>query len=485
MPYSPLLDGPFLLALARQFSSARERLALRTAGNLPSAPELVVALRLYIARSDRSRLHTPSLPPPPASTLRPPPVPQLAYYLALAEAAYASEAADLEARLAQVAVQPPLRSVHESGKWAPGYYVARDMRYDCVVVAVRGSKELADVVTNLSAEVEPFLGGHGHQGVVKSAHNLHEGLRPALAEFVDRYEPSGGVVVVGHSLGGAVAAALTLLLRQPSLDREFDENNESERAKNAFRSARCFSFAPPPFLSEDLAFRSQRAGIVTMVGGFDVVPRLSAASLDRLLVAVSRYNWGRDVGESFGRTVQNVATAFLDPNDARNVSAAVVEHGVSGISLATGAIAHTARAALEHPQGSATRSPMWSLALNATAFVSSLVSDSLAGSHQRSLVDERRRPDYSFARHFGMSEDDIERVLVEDAPREVYLAGVVYHLDRPYTEATGQEVNLAELPRSTLVRRDCEFFRDVEPSSWMVHDHNPNFILSALETLQQ
>lgn len=477
------MDTTFLFALARQLSAARERLSLRTAGNLPSITDFVFALRHYIARCDRTRLETRS----PAPTYAPgsprlPSISSLAYYVALAHAAYASAEDDLTAHLAVVGVAPSLLTVRESGKWAPGYFVARDMRYDRVAVVVRGSKELADMVTNLSAEVEQFLGGYGHQGVVRSAYNLYEKLRPTLTELLDRFEPQGGLVIVGHSLGGAVASALTMLLRDVTHDREFDHLSVSERTRASFRSTTCYSFAPPPFLSEELAQRTRRS-IVTLVSGLDVVPRLSAASLDRFLVAVSQYNWGRDVGESVGRTVENVATAFLDPSNARAIADAVVQHGVSGASLATGAISATARSTLERP-GREGRSPLWNMALNATMLVSSLVSSSLADGQSRSLVNERRRPNYAFARQFGMSAEDIDRVLVQDAPREVFLAGRVCHLDRPVTEPATSGMDLTELPPAVLVWKDCAHFRDIEASSWMVHDHSISSILAALEAIQ-
>lgn len=481
---SPLLDLSFLTALARQLLAARDRLSLRTDGNLPSVAELIVALRLYITRCDRQRAITAdplTISQGDDSTRAPPRIEKLAYYLALADAAYYVSDDDLRNRLEPIGVNMPIAKVDMAGKWAPGYFVVRDRRYDAVVLVVRGSKEVSDMVTNLSADPEPFLGGVGHRGMVKSAYNLHDRLRGLLARIVRRHRPRGGLVIVGHSLGGAVASLLTMLLRSAYLDREYEEENEGLEVRRAFRTARCYSFCPPPCLDRGLAELSKDMGISCLVAGLDVVPRMSAASLDRFLVRVSRYNWGRDVGDSFSLAIGSMARGLLGEEHARSVTEVVREHGTVGVTLASTALAQTARAALDSARGRG-RSRLWSLALNTTVFVGSLVSESLAGSHRRTLVDERRQPDYSFARHFGMSEHDVERVLAEDVPQDVFLAGIIFHLDRPF--AVPEEAVQGSIAPARLVVRDCEYFSDIEASAWMVHDHHPHVVLQALEDLE-
>eukprot|EP00177_Eucheuma_denticulatum_P003287 GFKZ01005937.1.p1 GENE.GFKZ01005937.1~~GFKZ01005937.1.p1 ORF type:complete len:522 (+),score=44.08 GFKZ01005937.1:44-1567(+) len=488
---SPLLDVSFLTALARQLRSARDRLTLRTAGNLPSIPELIVALRLYIARCDRDRLENPTHQSPPASPLpnntsNTPDIVQLAYYLALADAAYYQTEDDLKASLSAIGVPMPLEKNAMAGKWAPGYLIVRDRRYDSLVLVVRGSKELSDLVTNLSADAEPFLTGTGHQGMVKSAHHLHQRLRITLGRYLTRYKPTNGLVIVGHSLGGAVASAVTMLLRSVQLDREFEEENEGAYTRSAFRQARCFAYCAPPCLSRELAAQSEGMGITTVVAGYDIVPRLSAASLDRFLERVSRYNWGRDMGDSFGQAVGSVARGWVGEQSAAAMTRAVSEHGATGVSLVGAGAARSAQAALDRAGAGGSRSALWSLALNATVFVGSLVSEGLAGNHRRSLVNERRRPDYSFARHFGMDEADVERVLGEDLPQEVYLAGCIYHLERPFSVPEQQAAvdgRVAEQQAWRIVKRECEYFTEVEASVWMVHDHHRDVVLSALEDI--
>lgn len=478
---SPILDISFLTALARQFRSARDRLTLRTQGNLPGVAELIVALRLYIQRCDRERSREADVSVPLAEN--PPRIDVLAYYVSLTDAAYFTDQESLADRLNALGLDLPLVKEDFAGKWAPGYYIVRDRRYECLTLVIRGSKELGDLVTNLSADEEPFLGGRGHQGIVKSAYRLHYKLRAKLVRYLEIFRPPNGLVIVGHSLGGAVAAVMTMLIRSGELDRQYQSQNESRFARRTFRSTKCFSFCPPPCLSRDLAERSKYMGITTLVTGFDVVPRLSSASLDRLLVRISRYNWGRDVGDSLGQVVGNVARGFLQERNAQAVSNAVREHGMTGISLAGAAFAHGARTALNNSERRTERSPLWNLALNATVFVGGLVSESVARNNRRSLIQhDTRGPHHRVAARFGMTQNEVERVIQDEMPNDVYLAGRVFHLDRPFSEAVGEEIG--DIPPSRLVERDREYFNEIEACVWMVYDHTPEVTLKALEHVQ-
>lgn len=489
-----VLDTSTLWKIAHQLWAARTRLSLRTGGNIPSTTQFAIALRMFVAERDRQRLENiPSSPqresfpaveesPESGEDMSHPPgingniseqrnVQTLLHYSSIAFAAYANSENEIHHHLESMRGDSVLEAKWFSEKWRPGYFICRDMEMDCIVLSVRGSKEVSDFITNLCAETEPFLNGNGHQGIIKSAYNLQSAVRSRLASYVEIFKPKNGIVLVGHSLGGAVAAALAMILRSGSSENEFDQ--ESEFARALFRSVSCFSFAPPPFINEDLAVESRTMNITTIVNGLDIVPRLSASSLDRLLLLVSRYDWNSDVGESMGRAMETATTGILGRQGARSLSSAIAQNGISSVTMASKLIGGGAREALRNSQVAS--SGFWRAALNATVFATSLIESQLSNPQQNS----NEEADYSFAAQLGMSARDVEQSVIEEPPVEMLLAGVIYHLEKPFTAPNEVSETLA----SIIVERDARYFADVEASGWMIHDHHMNVLQSALMTL--
>ena len=82
-----------------------------------------------------------------------------------------------------------------------------------VLISIRGTQGLKDILTDLDGRQEPFSGGVGqaHRG-------FHGGFKAAQA-FVQRYldafyHPDHSIIVCGHSLGGAIALLLAEWLRR-------------------------------------------------------------------------------------------------------------------------------------------------------------------------------------------------------------------------------------------------------------------------------
>ncbi|CAN8071639.1 unnamed protein product [Agarophyton chilense] len=479
----PLLDPSALATIARQLWAARDRLNLRMRGNIPSAPELYLAFHAHMTECDRLRLQQAqsrpdsyaqlaALPPPPA-TESPPDVVELMRYLSLADAAYARTLEAQSLVLEQLGVEEALECRLMAEKWCPGYFICFDKEREHLILSIRGSKEMSDFITNLSADMEPFLSEYGHQGVVRSAQRLFHQLLPVLMQFSDIFKPNA-FVVVGHSLGGAVASAFTMLLRQTAHD--------DRSIKRPLRYPTCYAFAPPPCLSERLAEHSESCDITTVVTHLDLVPRLSAASVDRLLIKLSRFDWGRNLSSSVGRAVESVASTFMRPETARGISQTVASTGTATMALASAGIRYQARSALEAPR-SRQPSSLWNMALNATIMMTSMLNQSLEGNRQRRRTEDVNG-NYAFAREFGMSERDVHEEL-GDQPTDVFLAGKVWHLDRAFSDAAERGEDGEGIAPSVLVRRERGFFRDVELSQWMVHDHNPRTTMAALRHLEE
>ncbi|KAK1858946.1 hypothetical protein I4F81_001545 [Pyropia yezoensis] len=117
--------------------------------------------------------------------------------------------------------------------------------------------------------------GYAHTGILRSAHNLLSSIRGGLAAAAADH-PTYRVVLTGHSLGGATAALLALLLADAGV-------------LPASRLA-AYAMGPPPCVTAGLAAAADRT-VTCVVNGYDVIPRVSVVTLARLFAAI-RYVMG-------------------------------------------------------------------------------------------------------------------------------------------------------------------------------------------------
>lgn len=119
------------------------------------------------------------------------------------------------------------------------FFVAVDYAREKIVVSIRGTLSMKDVLTDLNAEGEPlpinppredFL---AHKGMVQAAVYIKNKLQEEnLIEKALNHNPAKGtqdfgLILVGHSLGAGTAAILAILLKQE------------------FTNLQCFSYSPP------------------------------------------------------------------------------------------------------------------------------------------------------------------------------------------------------------------------------------------------
>ncbi len=199
------------------------------------------------------------------------------------------------------------------------HYISLDREAHAVVLACRGTLGFEDVLADMACEYDDLAWGAGadarvykvHKGVLASARRLLYGRDGrVLAALRDALEdnPGYGLVLCGHSLGGAVTALLGLLLAEPASQfatqqqqqqpggplfvtrSTTDDDNVSDSGITAAsdsgsaarlppgRPIHVFAYGAPGTMSAGLRRRTR--GLVTsVVHGADMVPYLSVGVL--------------------------------------------------------------------------------------------------------------------------------------------------------------------------------------------------------------
>ncbi|XP_031330200.1 sn1-specific diacylglycerol lipase alpha isoform X2 [Photinus pyralis] len=156
------------------------------------------------------------------------------------------------------------------------FFIALDYDREKIVISIRGTLSMNDILTDLNAEaeripVEPlhddFL---GHKGMVSAAVYILEKIRlEKLLERAHNYRTFLGtkdydLVIVGHSLGAGIASILGIMLR-----REYPNLS-------------CYCYSPPGGLLSMAAMEYTKSFTTAVVLGKDVVPRLGLNQMEAL-----------------------------------------------------------------------------------------------------------------------------------------------------------------------------------------------------------
>jgi hypothetical protein len=151
----------------------------------------------------------------------------------------------------------------------PKHIIAIDHESRAIVLAIRGTFGLNDVITSLFAMPVEFCGGIAHNGMVKAARELVKTVVTVIKRTAERH-PDYTVVLCGHSLGAGTAILLTMLLHKVKLLEEVN--------------IKCYGFAPPPVFSPLEVIPEQvTAKITNFVLEDDFICRTSLASVHRFL----------------------------------------------------------------------------------------------------------------------------------------------------------------------------------------------------------
>ncbi|KAI8851540.1 Alpha/Beta hydrolase protein [Chytridium lagenaria] len=171
------------------------------------------------------------------------------------------------------------------------YFIVYDPDTDSIIIAIRGTFSIADVLVDLKfdlaefdiPELEDTKGGHwAHSGMLRTARNIvadvekEDVLRPVLTDPESDYFGCP-LVVTGHSLGAGVAALVASLLRAQ------------------YPTACCYAYEPPGCLLSSRAAKHFESFCTSVVMGDDIVPRTSRNSLEFLKSDLARLIGSCDV----------------------------------------------------------------------------------------------------------------------------------------------------------------------------------------------
>jgi hypothetical protein len=200
------------------------------------------------------------------------------------------------AALAGISPEDILLSHWRNYPFRPCHYVAIDRVNTCVVISIRGTLEIGDLLSDLAAHpMEVELGGVDgwvHPGILAAASYIHCTTEAALKEAAKKC-PGWPVLITGHSLGGGVAALLCMLLR------------ERGGASEGLGSVYAITVGSAAVMSESLAAACEEY-VISLVLGSDVIPHLSYASVEKLLVEASEASPVRQVAEGLKKKLDSV-----------------------------------------------------------------------------------------------------------------------------------------------------------------------------------
>lgn len=205
----------------------------------------------------------------------------LIYHMELAKGAYKDNPSIL-AKISMLRESNVVKFVKNSGVLRPGYYIGVDMKRKNVILGIRGTHTVYDLITDIitsSHEEITFEGYSTHFGTAEAARWF---LRHELGTIRKCLQEHEGfrLRLIGHSLGAATASLLAIMLRKQSIkELGFDPQIVS-----------AVGFATPPCVSKELA-ESCSNYVTTVMMQDDIIPRLSVSSLTRLRNEILQTDW--------------------------------------------------------------------------------------------------------------------------------------------------------------------------------------------------
>ena len=145
-----------------------------------------------------------------------------------------------------------------------------------VAIVVRGSKEIADFISDGLLAPADYRGGKAHDGILESAKWLHESYHHFLLNLLTM-TGLGKVKLwlVGHSLGAGTASLAAFEFNEHSVNGTIDAN--------------ALGFGTPAVVSKELSERMKET-VTTVINDADCIPRMSGAAIVNAWVQAASYD---------------------------------------------------------------------------------------------------------------------------------------------------------------------------------------------------
>lgn len=182
------------------------------------------------------------------------------------------------------------------------HFVAVDRVNSNVVLSLRGTFNLAELVVDVAAFSRPFMGGEAHSEMATMAERVWEVSGPTVRRLLEEGGKDYGLIITGHSLGAGTACLLNILLHQ---DRKRQVHG---------RRVRCFAYASPPVFSPlSVAPREAFESTTNYIHNCDVVPFLSVSSVRNFLSCLAAIDLRTKEMTWLDR--QRLVTGYVAPDD--------------------------------------------------------------------------------------------------------------------------------------------------------------------------
>jgi hypothetical protein len=167
-----------------------------------------------------------------------------------------------------------------------------------IVLVIRGTKHLADIIADATLEMADYRGGKAHGGILASGKALVDFYTPKLKELLVHSERDKiKLFIVGHSLGAGAAAIAAM---------EFNEID--------FINVEAVGFGCPALLSQELS-ESTKDYVTTVVADADIIPRMSGASIVNAILDLTDFDWTEaardDLNFTLGRAEEATPVANI------------------------------------------------------------------------------------------------------------------------------------------------------------------------------
>jgi hypothetical protein len=145
-----------------------------------------------------------------------------------------------------------------------------------LIVSFRGTLTHREMLCDFDCGYQSFMNGFTHSGILKVTNNFIKNEMESILELM-KARQSKQLMLTGHSLGGAIATILYIVLKNDS------------RFSNFLIKAEIFSV--PPIISRELFCHINKKDFITYNFGNDLISRLSfGAILDLKYICISIAN---------------------------------------------------------------------------------------------------------------------------------------------------------------------------------------------------